>query len=264
MTVTAAMATAWAVWTPDGVWIRGDRVAGPGERSLELAPWADAPRLIEIHSRARRPPPQVATVVQLAHRLLSSRLTLKGAAVSRAQTDLLLGTSRGSEGVDREFWEGIRRRGSGHGSPSAFVYTLPTAAPAEVTLALGLRGSLCTVTAGEASGLTAVARATAHLAAGRSEAVVCGSMELSTPPHLALFLLERVSASTGCCPRLENPELGWKAPRSDARLAGAAETLLGLATALTRAETEGKPGTAACASTGGHWASLQIAPPAVR
>lgn len=246
--------SAWAVWTEEGVRVRGERVAG-------------VPALTEIYPRARRPTSEATALVQLAHQLLSARRTSEGAAgLSLAEVDILLGTSRGSEAADREFWEGTRLRGPGHGSPSTFVYTLPTAPPAELTLALGFRGSLSTLAAGAASGLTSVARSAAHIAAGRSRAILCGSMESNERPStalgpnaaghaLTLFLLEAASPAAACFPRIESAGVGWRRPGSDGLPSGATEdAALRLASALDRAEAT----TVVCASAAGHWARVVI------
>lgn len=260
--------SAIAVWTPGGVWVNAPPLAGPIGGAL--AEWPEAPALAVVHARARRPHREATVLVQLAHALLSAR-TSSGSAprYSRSQTDCLLGTSRGSEAADSDFLRDLRKRGSGFGSPSTFVYTLATAAPAEVAIALGLRGSLATVTAGSVSGLSAVVRAAAHVGRGDAPACITGGVELGRTGALegensrgeiaALFLLE--SSSKGShWPTLSSAELGFEpdAPSCDVRDEDSAmSTLVGLASACVgRRETspiqiEGR-------AAEGHWARLHV------
>ncbi len=193
--------SAFAVWTPGGLWVNASPPLIPVDGPL--ASWPDAPRLATIHRRARQPHRQAVVLVQLAHVLLMNRATLtKGvpAPPQPSDTDLLIGSALGSAEADADFVHGLANRGSGFGSPSTFVYTLPTAAPAEAALALGLRGALASVTAGSISGLFAIARAVSHVGQGRSRACIAGGMELGGAGRgavsfgegevAALFLLE--------------------------------------------------------------------------
>lgn len=284
MTVSVAV-SAFAVWTPAGVWVDAAPDAGTaGTPGVALAPWPGAPKLAEVHPRARRPHAQATALVQLAHALLSAREARAGerfAAPPRSEVDLLLGTQTGSSAADLDFHEGLHKRGLAFGSPSTFVYTLGTAAPAEVALALGLRGALATVTAGSVSGLTAVVRAAARIAAGRSRACVCGGVELGTLGErrassvcgqdlLALFLLEP-AVPAAPWPTLEGWEAGFSAGGEPPRAGGAPEAhLLTLASAVARARAEVAPRGAAAAVPGrlagvspeGHTAGLTLVPPA--
>jgi hypothetical protein len=261
--------TAFAVWTPGGVWINAPPLAGPAGGAL--APWPEAPSLAVVHPRARRPLRQGAVLVQLAHALLSARTSARTTPPphSPAETDLLLGTAKGSEAADMAFLRELRERGSGFGSPSTFVYTLSTAAPAEVAIALGLRSSLATVTSGSTSGLSAVVRATRHVSRGDSRACITGGMEISAPAHqaaeelagevAALFLLESSMPPTPW-PRLGDAELGFE-PTAAASVASgpdsATSTLLALASACAeRRETSAIE--IAGRSREGHWARLCV------
>jgi hypothetical protein len=246
--VNAVRVTAWAVWTPGGVWVNTS--PRPGPSGGRLAPWPETSPLEVIHQRARRPHRQAVALVQLAHLLLSTRAADTRGSPEKpllSEMDLLLGTALGSAEADSEFVRGLVERGSGLGSPSTFVYTLPTAAPAEVALALGLRGALATVSAGSVSGLFAVARAVTHVGQGRASACLTGGFELglpvgSLPGHppgelMALFLLEPgTSSSDG--PLLSEPALGfdseWAAP--GAAPVDSASTLLALAAACADVE----------------------------
>ncbi len=211
-------------------------------------------------------------LVQLAHALLSARASL-GTRLpphSPAQTDLLLGTAKASEAADMDFLRDLRARGSGFGSPSTFVYTLSTAAPAEVAIALGLRGSLATLTAGSISGLSAVARAARRVSRGESRACITGGVELVESAYqasaeepagevAALFLLESSQPPTRW-PRLGDPELGFEPAAPASNLAGsssATETLMALASACAE-RTEASPIEIAGHSPDGHWARLYV------
>jgi hypothetical protein len=104
---------------------------------------------------------------------------------------LILGSASGCSSPDREFQRELDTKGWGFGSPSLFVYTLPTAALGEVSIAMGATGPLLTVSAGRASGLSALVRGLEWLAGGRCERAICGSYELDgANEHIALFLLE--------------------------------------------------------------------------
>ncbi len=200
--------TAWATWTSGGVSLgAAPRSAAPG---APLGAWEEAARLQEIHPRARRPHPSARQLVQLTHALLRARL----AELPLARTGLVLGTSSGCAAPDREFLEQCMQRGPAFGSPSTFVYTLPTAAPGEVSIALGLRGGVETISAGAHSGLAALAAAAAKVARGSLGAAVCGALELprtaegepgSAVPleHLALFLLEPAGRAPAAAARLQ-------------------------------------------------------------
>jgi len=247
--------SAFALWTPEGVWVDAAPEGEPTGTSL--APWPEAPPLTKIHPRARRPHPQAIALVQLAHALLAARAA-RGPALPLPETQLLLGTQSGSAAADREFHQGLAQRGVAFGSPSTFVYTLPTAGPAEVSLALGLRGALATLSAGSVSALTAVARAAAQVAAGRAQACLCGGVELSSPGEgdlIGLFLLEPAQAPAPW-PRLRAPELGF-----GQGAASGGEGLVALARTLVKARAGGAPEAVAGYSPDGHWVRLTVAPP---
>ena len=261
--------TATAVWTPGGVWVNAPPLAAPAGGALAV--WPEAPALAVVHTGARRPHRDATVLVQLAHALLSARTATMSALPppSPAQTDLLLGTAKASQAADMDFLRDLRERGSGFGSPSTFVYTLSTAAPAEVAIALGLRGSLATLSAGSISGLTAVVRAVRHVSRGDSPACITGGVELAAPGHqalteqsaevAALFLLESSTPATEW-PTLGDTELGFE-PRAFASDAGppdsATSTLLSLASACSD-RMGASPIDIAGHSQEGHWARLRV------
>ncbi|MBU8895224.1 hypothetical protein KRR26_06385 [Corallococcus sp. M34] len=265
MSVPVAV-SAFAVWTPAGVFI--DTTPEAGAPDAPLAAWPDGPVLAQVHPRARRPHAHAVSLVRLAHQLLSERERAAPPAlrlIPRDEVELSLGTVAGSASADLEFVEGLRQRGVAFGSPSTFVYTLPTAAPAEVALALGLRGALTTVTAGAVSGLSAVARAAARIASGSARACLCGGVELARVGErwagpgtgheaVALFLLEAVDASSPW-PRVEAWGLGF----GEAASTGT-DTLLEVARAVARAREQGGAQAVVGSSPEGAWARLQVAP----
>jgi hypothetical protein len=177
--------------------------------------------------------------------------------------DLLLGTERGSETEDVKFLQSISERGSAFGSPSIFVYTLATASPAEVALALGLRGALATLTAGSVSGLSAVVAGARHVAHGRSQACLSGGIEVGgrAGPNAgeaevaALFLLEPAAARCAW-PTIAEAELGFE-PEATAGTDSATTTLLALASACGAAQLE-KTTEIAGHSREGHWARVRL------
>lgn len=266
MSVPVAV-SAFAVWTPAGVWL--DAEPQPGTPGAVLAPWPESPPLTQIHPRARRPHPHAVSLVRLAHGLLTRREAT--GPLPRREVELVLGTVAGSAAADLEFTEGLQQRGVTFGSPSTFVYTLSTAAPGEVALALGVRGALSTVGAGGMSGLAAVARAAAQVASGRARACLCGGMELASVgsrrassgagvEQLALFLLEAADAQSPW-PRLQDWETGFN-PDSPLPVSPLpSEPLLGLARAVLHARQHSSPQEVAGASAEGHWARLRVVPP---
>jgi 3-oxoacyl-(acyl-carrier-protein) synthase len=178
--------TAWATWTNGGVSINAAPAARPEpvEGRRNLAAWADAPALQKVHPRARRPHPHSKKAVQLAAALLGDR---------RFETlGLVVGTSAGCREPDVEFQAELQKKGAGFGGPSLFVYTLPTAPPGELSVALDAKGPLVALDSGRCSALTALGTAAREVDAGRAEAMLCVCMELGVPDeHLALFLVEK-------------------------------------------------------------------------
>ena len=176
----------WATWTAAGVAIGGDP---PEKKPGPIAAWADAPPLSKVHPRARRPHPQAKALVQLASVVLQER-RIDALA-------LTLGTASGCAAPDREFDKELKAKGPAFGSPSLFVYTLPSAPLGEVALAFGAHGPLTSVSAGAASALTAVATAIDDVDSGRAPAVLCGGFEWGTQADfLALFLVEPLGPIT--------------------------------------------------------------------
>jgi hypothetical protein len=247
--------TAWVVWNGAGVSVNAAPVAG---RGLGLAPWSEglAPSLARPPARPR--PVIASAVVQVVWRLLSARRERFPHHDVSGEVDLRLGTASGSTAVDLEFLASLRERGDGFGSPSIFAYTLSTAPGGEASLALGLRGALSTVSSGEVSGLTALATGAAHVAAGRSEACLCGGMEVSGSDRdgIALFLLEAAHPAVAA-PRLMRWSLSFDPEaRRDPRTGSSHSSLERLAAAAALGE-EAEVG-ASC--PGGHSAVLFLAP----
>jgi beta-ketoacyl synthase-like protein len=185
--VRAVAIRAWGVWTGGGV---GLNTAPPALVPGALGPWADAPKLSAFHRRLRRPHPSAAALTQLGHAVLG------GQHPPLERTGLVLGTSAGSAAADFEFLQGLRERGAAFGSPASFVYTLPSSAPSELSIGLGLTGGLWTVAAGSATGLTALALAAGEVSSGRLEACLCGQFELAA--HAGRQTLSSVPADYAC------------------------------------------------------------------
>ncbi len=172
--------SAWATWTAGGVAINAAPLGGVGK----LAAWPDAPPLQKIHPRARRPHPHSKKAVQLCAAMLGEKRF--------ANLGLVVGTSAGCREPDVEFQAELQKKGAGFGGPSLFVYTLPTAPPGELSVALDARGPLLALDSGRCSALTALGMAAREVDAGRAEAMLCVSMELGVPEeHLAVFLVEK-------------------------------------------------------------------------
>jgi len=247
--------TAWAVWSPGGVSVNEAPVDGTG-RGLAL--WPDRPAPI-VPPRGLPVPQSASALVQLVQAVLTTRRARVPAPPTTV--DLKLGTRTGSLEVDLAFLRSLAERGNAFGSPSLFAYTLSTAAGGEVSLALGLRGALSTVSAGDVSGLTAVVTGAASVTSGRSEACLCGAMDVSGSESdvIALFLLEPA------LPHLHAPHLvGWKLSfdpelEADSGRDSVRSTMERLAVALAHGESAEIH--ASCSD--GHSALLTVAPAAV-
>jgi 3-oxoacyl-(acyl-carrier-protein) synthase len=176
-----AAITQWATWASGGISVTGKP---RGTANGKLGAWSDAPPLTKIHPRARRPHPTSRQLVQLSSALLNER-RIEGLG-------LILGTAAGCAQPDREFQQELDTKGLPLGGPSLFVYTLPTAAAGELSIALQATGPLLTVNAGNASGLTAVVRGLEWVAQVRCPAALACSAELGVADeHIAMFLIER-------------------------------------------------------------------------
>ncbi len=251
--------TAFATWTTGGVSVGGAPAKEPSP-TARLGPWDAALGLSKIHPRARRPHPAAKAMVQLAHAVLEARRAL-GQPPDPGSVGLCLGSLAGCVAADYDFQQGLLTRGLAFGSPATFVYTLPTATPAEVSIALGLKGGLVTLSAGSASGLAAVAAAAAQIAGRRAAACLCGGFEMpgtagaAGSESMALFLLERAGALDAAC-SLE-ASAGFGEPPMPAVLG---DPLLALALAASGAG----PATAriTAASPQGPWASVTLHRPA--
>jgi hypothetical protein len=243
--------SAFATWTSGGVSVGRAPLAEAGRA---LGPWPEAPELARIHPRARRPHASAKVLVQLAHALIAHRESRPGASL-RASTGLAIGSVAGCAAADVDFLAGLDGRGLSFGSPATFVYTLPTAPPGEVSIALGLKGPLFTVSAGQGSGLSAVVIAAAQVAAGRCDACLCGRLEVNPPgatagDSVSLFLLERGE--------------GW--PRLSAWREGFGTAPFGPAAsgeplhALARAAADSKAGESLVTSVSpeGYWVSVVV------
>lgn len=262
--------SSFAVWTSGGVWINAALTAG--DMRAGLYPWSKAPLLSAIHPRARRPHALALALVQLAHALLTARDKSSGApTLKREEVSLLLGTLSGSIAADFEFWTGTQKRGAAFGSPSTFVYTLPTAPLAEIALALGVRGSIATVTAGAISGIASIARSAAQVASGRARACICGGVEFSCVGNrepgtlverevIALFLVE-ADAGRVQWPMIRDwqsgfsPENGPAHPVSDRP---PLSTLTAFASAAVKLRNCSGHEDLFSSSSDGHWARITL------
>jgi hypothetical protein len=148
---------------------------------------------------------------------------------------------------------------------------LPTAPPAEVTLALGLRGSLATVTAGSISGIASIVRSASRIAAGRARACLCGGVEFARIGNrrasgaceqdaIALFLLEAGPASMRW-PVIRGWEAGFAAENQPSDRVSGLSPLSSL-TALASAAVKlgASPGIEEIfhSSSDGHWARIAL------
>lgn len=225
--------TAWASWTASGVSVNGAPAAGAAGK---LAAWAEAPALNKVHPRARRPHPHAKKAVQLAAAMLGEKRF--------ATLGLVVGTSAGCREPDLEFQAELSKKGAGFGGPSLFVYTLPTAPPGELSVALDAKGPLVAIDSGACSALTALGIAAREVDAGRADAMLCVAMELGVPDeHLALFLVEKQGRAID----------GWKNGFGEGGPQGQ-DGALELCAAL--AQGQGRLFTAADAQ--GFWAQVRV------
>ncbi|MHB8873835.1 MAG: beta-ketoacyl synthase N-terminal-like domain-containing protein [Myxococcaceae bacterium] len=244
--------SAFATWTPGGVSVGKVPVLGGGR---VLGPWPGAPELSKIHPRARRPHAAAKVLVQLAHALLADRDS-RG-PLPRAGVGLAIGSLAGCAAADAEFAAGLATRGLGFGSPATFVYTLPSAPPGEVSIALGLKGGLFTVSAGAGSGLAAVVSGAALVAARRCPGCLCGAVEVAPPDwpgpdSVSLFLLEPEGAAPAKA-RLLAWRAGFGPPPGPA---GEGDPLHALARAASGAD--GEASLIVSVSPEGYWASVGV------
>jgi 3-oxoacyl-(acyl-carrier-protein) synthase len=173
--------TAWATWTAAGVAVNAAPLTGA---TGKLAAWAEAPALQKVHPRARRPHPHSKKAVQLAAAMLGDKRI--------ANLGLVNATSAGCREPDVEFQAELEKKGAGFGGPSLFVYTLPTAPPGELSVALDAKGPLVAIDSGRCSALTGVGLAAREVNAGRADAMLVCCMELGVPDEqLAMFLVEK-------------------------------------------------------------------------
>lgn len=134
-----------------------------------LAPWPKAPVIGPSAVRGFRAPAYAQVVAQLGTALVENF-----SEAQRARTGLIVGTVVGSAAADFDFFTSVKVRGPTHGSPQAFVYTLPTAMLAEASRALGLKGPVASVSAGVDSEAQALVEAEAAIRRGRAEAMLVG------------------------------------------------------------------------------------------
>ncbi len=260
-----------AIWTPAGVWTN----AAPSAQDsrADLTPWSEASSLSTIHPRARRPHALAVALVQLAHVLLSAREAARDTPpVGRREVDLLLGTLTGSAAADFEFYSGVQIRGTAFGSPSTFVYTLPTAALAEIALALGVRGALATLTAGSISGIASIARSASRISTGRARACICGGVEFARTGSrrasgsagqdvIALFLVEAGRASMRW-PVIRDWQVGFAPPNPPFHRFSSMSplsTLTALASAAVRLGASSGVEEVFGSSSDGQWAKITLA-----
>jgi hypothetical protein len=177
--------SAWATWTQWGVSINGAPTVRPEPvEGRKLAAWEAAPALQKVHPRARRPHPHSKKAVQLAAAMLGDK---------RFPTlGLVCATSAGCREPDVDFQAELVKKGVGFGGPSLFVYTLPTAPPGELSVALDAKGPLVSIDSGTCSAITGVGLAAREVNAGRADAMLVCAMELGVPDEwMALFLVEK-------------------------------------------------------------------------
>ena len=153
--------TSWAVWSAGGVSVNEAPVPGGGHG---LGPWPDRPAPTPRCERVRfRRAPR--------HWFSSSRQSCPLAAHGLSPTLPARSTSGSGPGpAPARATSPFSRAWRNAAMPSVRRRSLPTRSPprrcGEVSLALGLRGALSTVSSGEVSGLTAVVTGAASVSSG--------------------------------------------------------------------------------------------------
>ncbi len=99
------------------------------------------------------------------------------AAMSEQEVGLVLGTTFCSVRTIAEFDRRGLQLGPSYASPFDFANSVINAAAGQAAIWFGLRGSNSTVSAGEASGLAAIAYATDQIRGGRASALLAGGAE---------------------------------------------------------------------------------------
>jgi hypothetical protein len=266
--------TAFATWTPGGVRIGAlPDLASAGHG---LGPWPDAPPLEKIHPRARRPIPAARAVVQLSHALFASRQ--RAGPLDLSSVGICLGSASGSAAADADFAAGLAERGEGFGSPATFVYTLPTTVLGEVAIALGLRGEIAAVSAGNASGLSAIATAASWVQDGHARVCLGGGVEIAASgsrrafavggvDSIVLFLIERSQLGVDGPIDLTDWQTGFGDPPAEVREAvgDRRDPFLGNGALIELARIAAGDGAAvgkldgllACSGLEGFWATVR-------
>lgn len=181
MSAPVAITGAGAV-TPAGAdperWLRGP--AGQvGAGAISDVPLAALPEA--VRTRAAR-----------AERVTQLVLAAGGAALASAGLDAregpprprygtVLGTAFGCFLTNAAYQRRLAESGPPAASPRLFAATVSNAAAGELSIAYRLGGPAVTLTAGAASGLTALGHAVDVLRAGRADALVAGGMDALGP-----------------------------------------------------------------------------------
>jgi hypothetical protein len=227
-----------------------------------LGPWPEAPPLATIHPRVRKPSGMAKAAVQLGYALLQERR--KRGRFDADEVAICVGSAAGCSLADAEFAEGLEQRGEAFGSPSTFVYTLPTTVLGEIAIALGVHGEITAVSTGISSGVGALAMAAAAVSSGRWPACLCGGMEMATVgarrvfasggrDSMALFLLEPADERGSATLILDSWRSGFRLDRPPA----APSPFLGNGPLLELAAAVGDgSGLVACAAPEGFWAEV--------
>jgi 3-oxoacyl-[acyl-carrier-protein] synthase II len=157
-----------------GSWLRGPagKVATGATCEVPLATLPEA-----VRSRAARAERVTQLVLAAGGAALASAGLDAGEGPPRPRYGTVLGTAFGCFLTNAAYQRRLAEGGPAAASPRLFAATVSNAAAGELSIAYRLGGPAVTLSAGAASGLTALGHAVDLLRAGRADALVAGGMD---------------------------------------------------------------------------------------
>lgn len=152
------------------------------DHALPEAGWLDPiPRPAQWLGRPVRFP-RLDRLTRLA--LVSAHMAvepLAPAILEQGPGGVALGTAFGSHLANEQFNAGLVREGAQGASPALFAYTLPSSAAGEISIHLGLKGAIITLSQGASAGLSALAAAADQVDRGEVQWMVAGGADSLSP-----------------------------------------------------------------------------------
>jgi len=117
---------------------------------------------------------------QLATLGAAAALDGVAAPTDRTRAGVIIGSAFGAHLSNQLFYSRLLAEGAEAASPTAFAYTLASAAAAELSLQLGLAGPTFTLAQGPTAGLAALALASEQIDDGRADWMLVGGADVSS------------------------------------------------------------------------------------